>query len=159
MVGIILIIFSVLLYFVFAIQYYTERVGELQISFRQFREMYKLNPEKWRERSGYVVYHTKDDDNQRIYFSIYFKSFYDYLRTAWYMHRIRKKEVDILKDKTMVMLLGEWQKDLDTYRQKYTDEINKMMREVDYHQQASEEKDKILELYNSIHTEKKPNDL
>ena len=88
--------------------YYPNR-DDVKITFDQFKTLQSMSPDKWRFADTYdnVVFYNDD--------WIVMKHFIDVIRLKIYRHKKIKNKKIINRNKVMVKLINEWQKDIDKY--------------------------------------------
>ena len=96
----------------------------IKITFNMFKKLYPLYPSKWGLYESFVAYRS-NENSQRNYYPVEFKTFHDVLMYKIFKHRIEKKETNIRKDKTTRDFLKDLQKDIDKYREENFSEIKK----------------------------------
>lgn len=91
-----------------------------RISFKLFKEMYQLNPEKWSMYENYL-YVNYDDDNTSH--RVDFNSFIDWLRYGRFRKKIRENKNKQTRYNAEVELVKELQKEIDRYQKENIEEI------------------------------------
>lgn len=98
----------------------------LKIKFKQFLTMYRINPDKWwLYEDGHVVY---EDDAKNIYQQFYFSPI-DFLRYMFLYKKKKKSKKKNNNDKKWEKVIISWQKDINDYREKYTEELQNKIKE------------------------------
>ena len=96
----------------------------VRITFNMFKKLYPLYPSKWSLYESSVAYRP-NEDSQRNYYIVEFKTFHDVLMYIIFKHRIEKEERNIRNDKTTRDFLKDLQKDIDKYREENFSEMKK----------------------------------
>ena len=90
----------------------------LKIKFKQFLTMYRINPNKWwLSEDGNVIY---EDYAENIYQNFYFSPI-DFLRYEFFYKKKKKSKWE--------KVIISWQKDINDYREKYTEELQNKIKE------------------------------
>lgn len=99
----------------------------LKIKFKQFLTMYRINPDKWwLQWDGSVIY---EDDAENIYQQFYFSPI-DFLRYKFFYKKKKKSKKKNNNDKKWEKVVISWQKDINDYREKYTEELQNKIKEI-----------------------------
>lgn len=99
----------------------------LKIKFKQFLTMYRINPNKWwLSGSGNVTY---EDDAENIYQHFYFSPI-DFLRYEFFYKKKKKSKKKSNTDSKWEKVVISWQKDINDYREKYTEELQNKIKEI-----------------------------
>lgn len=98
----------------------------LKIKFKQFLAMYRINPDKWWLCDGGNV--TYEDDAENIYQHFYFSPI-DFLRYEFFYKKKKKSKKKNNNDKKWEKVIISWQKDINDYREKYTEELQNKIKE------------------------------
>lgn len=99
----------------------------LKIKFKQFLIMYRINPDKWwLYEGGIVVY---EDDAENIYQQFYFSPI-DFLRYKFFYKKKKKSKKKSNADSKWEKVVISWQKDINDYREKYTEELQNKIKEI-----------------------------
>lgn len=118
-------IFSVVLCTIFLVRYLDGKVDcDGKISFRQFRSLYSIAPEKWTIDDGlYVSYRLREPTEfecswevprRHFYFSLFDAVLFDLWR-----RRKNSEEEQQEKNKKLAEVVECWQHDIDEYRIKW----------------------------------------
>ena len=98
----------------------------LKIKFKQFLTMYRINPDKWwLYENGNVIY---EDDAKNIYQQFYFSPI-DFLRYEFFYKKKKKSKKKSNVDSKWEKVIISWQKDINDYREKYTEELQNKIKE------------------------------
>ena len=111
------------------------RVNEhtILISFKQFKTLYPIAPDKWELEDTYVIYkinkpgikyHTPTK-------TCFFKHFIDYIQYEIFLKRYKKEQEENIRNNSLVEILVAWQKDIDEYRQKSLEELKTEREKID----------------------------
>ena len=95
-----------------------------KITFKAFKKVYCLYPSKWVLKGTYVDYYPKDCYD---YISVDFKYFHDYLLYCKFKEKIERDYYYEKQLKNEKMLIECLQKDINTYREKNLNELNKII--------------------------------
>lgn len=94
--------------------------NEQTISFDDFLKLYSVAPKKWKtSNEGFVRY-------EDAY--IYMKSYFDEKRYKCWRNNQEQIKIDQFLANQQMRLLKKWQEDINQYQEKYTAELNKMMK-------------------------------
>lgn len=99
----------------------------LKIKFKQFLTMYRINPNKWWLSGGGNV--TYEDDVENIYQHFYFSPI-DFLRYEFFYKKKKKSKKKSNTDSKWEKVVISWQKDINDYREKYTEELQNKIKEI-----------------------------
>ena len=91
-----------------------------RISFKLFKEMYQLNPEKWSMYENYL--YVNYDDNNTSH-RVDFNSFIDWLRYGRFRKKIRENKNKQTRYNAEVELVNELQKEIDKYQRENIKEM------------------------------------
>ena len=91
-----------------------------RISFKLFKEMYQLNPEKWSMYENYL--YVNYDDNNTSH-RVDFNSFIDWLRYGKFRKKIRENKNKQTRYNAEVELVNELQKEIDKYQKENIKEM------------------------------------
>ena len=105
-----------------------------RISFKLFKEMYQLNPEKWLMYENYL-YVNYDDDNTSH--RVDFNNFIDRLRYGRFRIKVRESENKQTRYNAEVELVNELQKEIDRYQKENIEEIRRSIEEYETDQRRS----------------------
>ena len=86
------------------------------LTFKSFRELYALNPQKWSLGSDYVIY-----SSQRIEFTMYS----DVIKYKIFRDKVETDKQELERIQNEKEFLKHIQCDIDAYRREYIDEIKK----------------------------------
>ena len=92
-----------------------------RISFKLFKEMYQLNPEKWSMYENYNYLYVEYDDNTSH--RVDFNNFIDLLRYKRFRKKIRKNKIKQTRYNAEVELVNELQKEIDKYQKENIEEV------------------------------------
>lgn len=92
-----------------------------RISFKLFKEMYQLNPEKWSMYENYLYINYDDNTSHRVDFN----SFIDWLRYGSFRKKVRESENKQTRYNAEVELVKELQKEIDRYQKENIEEIKR----------------------------------
>jgi len=96
-----------------------------RISFKLFKEMYQLNPEKWSMYENYLYVNYDDDTSHRVDFN----SFIDRLRYGRFRIKVRENENKQAQYNAEVELVKELQKEIDKYQKENIKEVRRSIEE------------------------------
>ena len=96
-----------------------------RISFKLFKEMYQLNPEKWSMYENYLYVNYDDNNSQRVDFN----SFNDWLRYGRYRKKIKDNKNKQARYNAEVELVNELQKEIDKYQKENIKEVRRSIEE------------------------------
>lgn len=115
-VGVVIFILS-LIYFV-SVSTWHDLMDETAptLTFKSFRELYALNPQKWSFRSDYVIY-----SSQRIEFTRYS----DVIKYNFFRDKVEKNKQELERIQNEKEFLKHIQCDIDAYRREYIEGIKK----------------------------------
>lgn len=94
--------------------------NEQTISFDDFLKLYSVAPKKWNTSYDWLVIYEGT--------SIYMKSYFDEKRYKRWRNNQEQIEIDQSLANQQMRLLKKWQEDINQYQEKYTAELNKMMK-------------------------------
>ena len=97
-----------------------------RISFKLFKEMYQLNPEKWSMYENYL--YVNYDDNNTSH-RVDFNSFIDWLRYGRFRKKIRENKNKQTRYNAEVELVNELQKEIDKYQRENIKEVRRSIEE------------------------------
>lgn len=117
LIGIIIVAGFIVLYLMWRID---REKNTPRISFKLFKEMYQLNPEKWSMYENYL--YVNYDDNNTSH-RVDFNSFIDWLRYGKFRKRIRENKNKQTRYNTEVELVKELQKEIDKYQKENIKEM------------------------------------
>ena len=89
------------------------------LTFKSFRELYALNPQKWSFWSEYVTY-----SSQRIEFARYS----DVIKYKIFSDKVERYKLELERIQNEKELLKQIQCDIDTYRRKNIEEMGKRLQ-------------------------------
>lgn len=90
-----------------------------RISFKLFKEMYQLNPEKWSMYENYL--YVEYDDN--TFHRVDFNNFIDRLRYGRFRKKIKENKTKQARYNAEVELVNELQKEIDKYQKENIEEV------------------------------------
>ena len=94
--------------------------NEQTISFDDFLKLYSVAPKKWNTSYDWLVKYEGT--------SIYMKSYFDEKRYKRWRNNQEQIKIDQSLANQQIRLLKKWQEDINQYQEKYTAELNKMMK-------------------------------
>lgn len=92
-----------------------------RISFKLFKEMYQLNPEKWSMYENYLYVNYDDNASHRVDFN----NFIDWLRYGRFRIKVRENKNKQTRYNAEVKLVNELQKEIDRYQKENIEEIKR----------------------------------
>lgn len=136
---IMIIIIIVILYLVgLVISYFIAKdflVDEhtILISFKQFKSLYPMAPDKWHLEDNYIVYQFYKPGIK--YYpttkTCFLKHFIDYIQYIIFLKQYRKKRKKSIRNNSLTETLVAWQKDINEYRQKSLEELKTEREKID----------------------------
>lgn len=99
-----------------------------KITYRELLNIMPVNPNKWRLDDGAYVCAIYIDNGKET--KLYMKSYFDCLRLQHLYNISKKKSLDLVLSKQKAELLKAWQKDINDYQEKYTNDIKKMRERI-----------------------------
>ena len=90
-----------------------------RISFKLFKEMYQLNPEKWSMYENYLYVNYDDNTSHRVDFN----SFINWLRYGRFRKKIKDNKNKQAQYNAEVELVNELQKEIDKYQKENIKEM------------------------------------
>ena len=90
-----------------------------RISFKLFKEMYQLNPEKWSMYENYLYVNYDDNTSHRVDFN----SFINWLRYGRFRKKIKDNKNKQAQYNAEVELVNELQKEIDKYQRENIKEM------------------------------------
>lgn len=90
-----------------------------RISFKLFKEMYQLNPEKWSMYENYLFVNYDDNTSHRVDFN----NFIDLLRYGRFRKKIKENKTKQTRYNAEVELVNELQKEIDKYQKENIEEV------------------------------------
>ena len=90
-----------------------------RISFKLFKEMYQLNPEKWSMYENYLYVKYDDNTSHRVDFN----NFIDRLRYGRFRIKVRESENKQVRYNAEIELVNELQKEIDKYQKENIKEM------------------------------------
>lgn len=106
-----------------------------RISFKLFKEMYQLNPEKWSMYENYLYVEYDDNTSHRVDFN----NFIDRLRYGRFRIKVRESENKQAQYNAEVELVKELQKEIDKYQKENIKEVRRSIEEYETNQRRSTE--------------------
>lgn len=94
--------------------------NEQTISFDDFLKLYSVAPKKWNTSYDWFVKYEGT--------SIYMKSYFDDKRYKRWRNNQEQIKIDQSLANQQMRLLKKWREDINQYQEKYTAELNKMMK-------------------------------
>lgn len=103
------------------------------ISFKQFKSLYQIAPDKWRLEDTYVVYRIDKPGIKyhKITENCFFKHFIDYIQYKIFLNKYKKEREEHIRNNNLVVTLVAWQRDIDEYRQKSLEELKAEQEKID----------------------------
>lgn len=103
------------------------------ISFKQFKSLYSIAPDKWRLEDTYVVYRINKPGIKyhKITENCFFKHFIDYIQYEIFLKKYKKEREEHIRNNNLVVTLVAWQRDIDEYRQKGLEELKAEREKID----------------------------
>lgn len=103
------------------------------ISFKQFKILYPIAPDKWRLENDYVTYqiYKPGITYHPIAKTCFFKHFIDYIQYIIFLRQHRKERKESIRNNSLAETLVAWQKDIDEYRQKSLEELKAKREKID----------------------------
>lgn len=92
-----------------------------RISFKLFKEMYQLNPEKWSMYENYLYVEYDDNTSHRVDFN----NFIDRLRYGRFRIKVRENKNKQTRYNAEVELVNELQKEIDKYQKENIKEVRR----------------------------------
>lgn len=118
LIGIIIIAIFIVTYLMWRVE---REKNTPRISFKLFKEMYQLNPEKWSMYESYLYINYDDNTSHRVDFN----SFIDWLRYGRFRIKIRESKNKQTRYNAEVELVNELQKEIDRYQKENIEEIKR----------------------------------
>ena len=119
----ILELIGIIIVAVFIVTYLLWRVDREKdtprISFKLFKEMYQLNPEKWSMYENYLYVKYDDNTSHRVDFN----NFIDRLRYGRFRIKVRESENKQVRYNAEIELVNELQKEIDKYQKENIKEM------------------------------------
>lgn len=103
------------------------------ISFKQFKTLYPIAPDKWRLENDYVTYqiYKPGITYHPIAKTCFFKHLIDYIQYIIFLRQHRKERKESIRNNSLAETLVAWQKDIDEYRQKSLEELKAKREKID----------------------------
>lgn len=103
------------------------------ISFKQFKSLYPIAPDKWDLQDTYVIYqlYKPGIKYHKITKNCFFKHFIDYIQYEIFLKRYKKEQKENIRNNSLVETLVAWQRDIDEYRQKSLEELKVEREKID----------------------------
>lgn len=112
-----------IIYFTLALLYkYCTVNGRQTITYDEFIKLYTINPNAW-----------SIDWIDSVHYNgtcIYMKSYFDNIRLVIFKRRIEKQLHNKSYNRKRAELIELWQKDIDDYKKKYTEELKNMREDI-----------------------------
>lgn len=112
-----------IIYFTLALLYkYCIVNGGQTITYDEFIKLYTINPNAW-----------SIDWIDSVHYNgtcIYMKSYFDNIRLVIFKRRIEKQLHNKSYNRKRAELIEFWQKDIDDYKKKYTEELKNMREDI-----------------------------
>ena len=106
-----------------------------RISFKLFKEMYQLNPEKWSMYENYLYINYDDNTSHRVDFN----NFIDWLRYRRFRKKIKDNKNKQARYNAEVELVNELQKEIDKYQKENIKEVRRSIEEYETNQRRGTE--------------------
>lgn len=104
------------------------------ISFKQFKSLYSIAPDKWDLRDDYAIYKIYKPGVVEYYSyakDCIFKHFFDYIQYLTFLDKHKKKQKENIRDESLAEVLKAWQNDINEYRQKSLEELKAEREKID----------------------------
>ncbi len=103
------------------------------ISFKQFKSLYPIAPDKWRLENDYITYqiYKPGITYHPIVKTCFFKHFTGYIQYIIFLKQHRKERKETIRNNSLAETLVAWQKDIDEYRQKSLEELKAKREKID----------------------------
>lgn len=104
------------------------------ISFKQFKSLYPIAPDKWDLKDCYAIYKIYKPGVVEYYCytkDCIFKHFFDYIQYLAFLDRHKKKQKENIRDESLAEVLKAWQNDINEYRQKSLEELKAEREKID----------------------------
>lgn len=129
--GITMVVLLVILIITY-IKYRNYKGKNQVLSFKAFRSLYNINPNKWKIEEEYATYKYKDDyygwpDEERICM----KTFIDQLRYVHFVRRHKKQKEREEYNRETEKLVKMWQNDIDAYKENAQKEIDDLVSRIE----------------------------
>ena len=118
-IGIIIVTYFIVIYLNWKLD---RRKDTPRISFKLFKEMYQLNPEKWSMYENYL--YVNYDDNNTSH-RVDFNNFIDLLRYRRFRKKAKENKNKQARYNAEVELVNELQKEIDKYQKENIEEIKR----------------------------------
>ena len=106
-----------------------------RISFKLFKEMYQLNPEKWSMYENYLYINYDDNTSHRVDFN----NFIDWLRYRRFRKKIKDNKNKQARYNAEVELVNELQEEIDKYQKENIKEVRRSIEEYETNQRRGTE--------------------
>lgn len=102
------------------------------ISFKQFKSLYPIAPDKWELEDAHVIYKiNKSESNHISTKTCFFKHFTDYIQYMIFLKQHKKEYKENIRNNSLAEILVAWQKDINEYRQKSLEELKTEREKID----------------------------
>lgn len=104
------------------------------ISFKQFKSLYSIAPDKWDLKDTYVIYKIYKPGVVEYYSYVkdcIFNHFFDYIQYLTFLDKHKKKQKENIRDENLAEVLKAWQNDINEYRQKSLEELKAEREKID----------------------------
>lgn len=117
----------------FASKYFLVDEHTILISFKQFKSLYPIAPDKWHLEDNYITYqiYKPGIKYHPIIKTCFFKHFIDYIQYIIFLKQYRKERKENIQNSSLVEILAAWQKDINGYRQKSLEELKTKRERID----------------------------
>lgn len=127
----ILLVSLVISYFVS--KYFLVDEHTILISFKQFKSLYPIAPDKWHLEDNYITYqiYKPGIKYHPIIKICFFKHFIDYIQYIIFLKQYRKERKENIQNSSLVEILADWQKNINGYHQKSVEELKAKRERID----------------------------
>lgn len=103
------------------------------ISFKQFKSLYPIAPDKWDLKDCYAIYKIYKPGVEYYCYAkdCIFKHFFDYIQYLVFLNKREKKQKEKIRDESLAEVLKAWQNDINEYRQKSLEELKAEREKID----------------------------
>lgn len=117
----------------FISKYFLVDEHTILISFKQFKSLYLIAPDKWHLEDNYITYqiYKPGIKYHPIIKICFFKHFIDYIQYIIFLKQYRKERKENIQNSSLVEILAAWQKDINGYRQKSLEELKTEREKID----------------------------
>lgn len=122
LIGIVIVAIFIVTYLIWRVE---REKNTPRISFKLFKEMYQLNPEKWSMYENYLYINYDDNTSHRVDFN----NFIDWLRYRRFRKKVRESKNKQAQYNAEVELVKELQKEIDKYQKENIKEVRRSIEE------------------------------